>query len=194
MILIQSNKLLFTETVSLNVLLNAHNALLIVHRNKVCSSPQRPSTLWNQHSYQPYDSPLPSEHSLSLRTESEQPVRRTNSSVLPMVSHGSDLSSLEIGSFQSYVARPVQVPLDLHNLDLDQIPEYSAQDHFSCPGTALMHPGSSPFIPAQSPLLSNRQTPLQRGQLYEDGDFASGIHESMSNETMESFSLAELSM
>ena len=191
---VQSNKLLFTETVSLNVLLNTHNALLMIHRNKVCSSPQRPSTLWSQHSYQPYDSPLPSEHSLSLRTEAEQPVKRSHSSVLPTLSHGSDLPSVEVGSFQSYVAHPAHMPLDVRSLDLDQIPEFSAQDHFSCPGTVLIQPGSSPFTPPQNPFLSNRQTPVQKGQLYEDGDFAPGIHESMSNETMESFSLAELSM
>ena len=191
---LQSNKLLFTETVSLNVLLNTHNALLMVHHNKVCSSPQRPSTAWTQHSYQPSDSPLPAEHSLSLRTELEQPVKRSHSSVLSTFSNGSDLSSAEVGSFQSYVARPVHATMDVHNLDLDQIPEFTTHDHFSCPGTVLIQPGASPFTPPQNPFLSNRQTPVQRGQLYEDSDFASSIHESMSNETMESFSLAELSM
>ena len=191
---LQSNKLLFAETVSLNVLLNTHNALLMVHHNKVCSSPQRPSTAWTQHSYQPSDSPLPAEHSLSLRTELEQPVKRSHSSVLSTFSNGSDLSSAEVGSFQSYVARPVHATMDVHNLDLDQIPEFTTHDHFSCPGTVLIQPGASPFTPPQNPFLSNRQTPVQRGQLYEDSDFASSIHESMSNETMESFSLAELSM
>ncbi len=205
----------------MNTILNSRNALLVVNREKICSSPPRShlvqvqipsgsSPLLNE---SPKVSGMTESHVMHLQgsdhdqNDSHQTSVDTyhplgGSMIFPSEGGISSSSETQLGwspllDRNSFSHCGLSHPMiDVTNLDFDQIPDFEnvpGERFASCPGTIMLQPNASPTS------LTFQTLPHQFN--YEDPSEyrystpgVAGLRDSIGSEPMEALSLADLSM